>query len=138
MTIHELKNLMIDDFVYSRKHNQIVRVWAVHPDYIQCYVGGLLTEIGNEYIDPIELTEDVLTKNGLKRKEKYKKYEWSANNVEIWVILGDSDEEGKKRHVIHIEDERCGTPVRYHNTISYIHEVQNALYLCRIEKEITL
>ena len=58
MTILELKKLMIDDFVYSKKHHQIVRVWAVGPGYIQCYVGGLLAEIGNEDIDPIELTED--------------------------------------------------------------------------------
>lgn len=53
MTIRELKKLMIDNFVYSRKHNQIIRVWAVHPGYIQCYVNGILTEASNDDVDPI-------------------------------------------------------------------------------------
>lgn len=88
-------------------------------------------------VQPIPITPEFLERNGLRHKEEYEKYEWSEGYVEIWVILGDSGEEGEKQNVIHIEDGRRGIPKCHHNTIAFVHELQNALRLCKIEKEIT-
>ncbi len=130
MTIRELKKLMIDDFVYSKKHHQIVRVWAVHPGYIQCSVGGLLTEINNEDVDPIELTEEFLRRLGWGNEEKdYGSrrdyididiegqieirwdgdFWWTANCAEFWVM-----------------------------ELKYVHQLQQALRLKGIDEEIGL
>ena len=130
MTILELKKLMIDDFVYSKKHHQIVRVWAVGPGYIQCYVGGLLTEISNENIEPIELTEEFLRRLGWGDEEKDNGartdyididtegmveirwdggFWWTANCAEFWVM-----------------------------ELKYVHQLQQALRLKGIDKEIQL
>ena len=130
MTILELKKLMIDDFVYSKKHHQIVRVWSVGPGYIQCYVGRLLTEIGNENIDPIELTEEFLRKLGWGDEEKDDgartdyididtdglveirwdgEFWWTKNCAEFWILK-----------------------------LEYVHQLQQVLRLNGITEEIQL
>ena len=130
MTIRDLKKLMIDDFVYSRKHHQIIRICAVHPGYIQCYVSGCLTEISNEDIEAIELTEEFLRKLGWGDEEKDDgartdyididtegmieirwdgDFWWTKNCAEFWVC-----------------------------PLKYVHQLQQVLRLNGIEKEIEL
>ena len=86
---------------------------------------------------PIPLDARQLEKNGFERKEEYEKYELHVGEAEVWVILHDSGDDGEKHHCLHIEgNERRGIPVHYHNTVCSLHELQNALRLCGIEKEI--
>jgi hypothetical protein len=130
------------------KKGTIVKVWRIDATYEFPEMGlkgvaGCM-DINNrsqsggvwlDYLSPIPLTDEILTANGFERKKEYAKYEWSEGYVEIWVILDDT---GEGRNVIHIEDERRGIPIHYHNTITFVHELQHALRLCGIEKEIKL
>jgi hypothetical protein len=133
--------LMIGDWVFiSHCSNRLEpcygQVTGVDKNGEDLYTTDGIVDIS--LLKPISLSAEILIKNGLRRKEEYKRYEWNKGYVEIWVILGDSNKEGEKQHVIHIEDERRGIPVCYHNTIAFVHELQHALRLCGIEKEIKL
>jgi len=90
-----------------------------------------------EEVKPIPLTAELLERNDFERKEEYEKYELHVGEAEVWVILRDSGDDGDLPHSLHIEgNERRRIPVHYHNTVCYLHELQNALRLCGIEKEI--
>ena len=130
MTILELKKLMIDDFVYSKKYNQVVRIWAVGPMYVQYYANGTLCQSGEEDIEPVILTEELLKKLGWGDEEKDDGartdyididtegmveirwdggFWWTANCAEFWVM-----------------------------ELKYVHQLQQALRLKGIDKEIQL
>lgn len=130
MTIQELKKLMIDDFVYSRKYNQVVRIWAVGPMYVQYYANGALCQSSEEDIEPVILTEEFLRKLGWGDEEKDDGartdyididtegmveirwdggFWWTANCAEFWVM-----------------------------ELKYVHQLQQALRLKGIDKEIQL
>lgn len=130
MTILELKKLMIDDFVYSRKYNQVVRIWAVGPMYVQYYANGTLCQSSEEDIEPVILTEEFLRKLGWGDEEKDDGartdyididtegmveirwdggFWWTANCAEFWVM-----------------------------ELKYVHQLQQALRLKGIDKEIQL
>ena len=144
MTILELKKLMIDDFVYSKKHHQIVRVWAVGPGYIQSYVGGLLTEIGNENIEPIELTEEILKKLGFTPRrvigwEDRDLYFWEGDNAYVRLIpliYKNSSFFDLKIESVDSDDLRRGDLRR--TMVKYVHEMQQAFRLNGINKELNL
>ena len=130
MTILELKKLMIDDFVYSRKYNQVVRIWAVGPMYVQYYANCVLCQSSEEDIEPVKLTEEFLRKLGWGDEEKDDGartdyididtegvveirwdggFWWTANCAEFWVM-----------------------------ELKYVHQLQQALRLKGIDKEIQL
>ena len=140
MTILELKKLMIDDFVYSRKHHQIVRVWAVGPGYIQCYVGGLLTEIGNDDVDPIKLTDELLERNGFVLQKE------SSIAKEYICALGGGPDHNlfvtvfKNRDFVKVYYCPIDVSTMIDENIPHcaVHQLQHALSSCDIEKEITL
>lgn len=144
MTILELKKLMIDDFVYSRKHNQIVRVWAVHPGYIQCYVNGILTEVGNDDVEPIRLTDEFLKKLGFKSRreigwEDRGLFYWEVDRV--YVRLIPTSYKGSSWYDLKIEsiDDDSLRRGDLRRTITrYIHELQQAFRLNSIDEELQL
>lgn len=144
MTILELKKLMIDDFVYSKKHHQIIRVWVVGPGYIQCYVGGLLTESGNENIEPIELTEEMLKKLGFTPRrvvgwEDRDLYFWEGDNAYVRIVplsYKNSSFFDLKIESVDSDDLRRGDLRR--TMVKYVHEMQQAFRLNGINKELNL
>ena len=144
MTILELKKLMIDDFVYSKKHHQIVRVWAVGLGYIQCYVGGLLTEIGNENIEPVVLTEEILKKLGFTPRrvvgwEDRDLYFWEGDNAYVRIVplsYKNSSFFDLKIESVDSDDLRRGDLRR--TMVKYVHEMQQAFRLNGINKELNL
>lgn len=126
MTILKLKKLIIDDFVYSKKHHQIVRVWAVGPGYIQSYVGGLLTEIGNDDVDPIPLTPEILERNGFEKVQNLLVLQWENGVYPSMIFV----EYNPKNYCLFINDMMFPKPVRF------LHELHHILMDCGIEKEI--
>ena len=98
-------------------------------------IGGVWVD----YLEPIPITPEILEKNGFA-VEGYKYVLKYDHYVEVWVIFSTSDERHSVIHhsVIHIDDDRERIPTAYHNTIKYVHELQHALKLCRIDKKIEL
>lgn len=78
---------------------------------------------GIELIEPVPLTPEILEKNGFKNMGFFGKCE-----VENWKILCDT----KNVAIIHKEHTDIDIP------IEYVHELQHALRLCGIDKEIVL
>lgn len=144
MTIQELKKLMIDDFVFSRKHNQIVRVWAVHPGYIQCYINGILTEVGNDDVEPIRLTDEFLKKLGFKPRrdigwEDRDLFYWEGDRAYARLIPTSykvSSWYDLKIESIDSDDLRRGDLRR--TMVKYVHEMQQAFRFNYIDKEFNL
>ena len=153
MTTMELKRLMVDDFVYSRKHHRIVRVWAVGPMYVQYYVNGTLSESNEEDIEPIILTEELLKKFGFKLRqvvgwEGVNNYFWKEDNKLVRLIsLFYKDINIFDLHIEPVDadflrrgegDLRCAIGGTMFTPIRFVHEMQQAFRLNGINKELNL
>lgn len=77
-----------------------------------------------EHIWPMPLTSEILEKNGFTRSDFYDELKVG----EDWRIMCDT----KQVAILHREHVNLDTP------ICYVHELQHALKLCKIDKEITL
>ena len=144
MTIRELKKLMIDDFVYSRKYNRIVRIWAVGPMYVQYYTGGVLCQSDNEDIEPVVLTEEMLKKLGfIPRRvigwEDRDLYFWEGDNAYVRIVplsYKNSRFFDLKIESVDSDDLRRGDLRR--TMVKYVHEMQQGFRLNGINKELNL
>lgn len=91
------------------------------------YTKGIVTESGDPYlmdeIEPIPLTLEILDKNGFKNMGFFGKCE-----VGDWILLCDT----RNVAIFHNEHTDIDIP------IVYVHELQHALRMCRIDKEIVL
>ena len=144
MTILELKKLMIDDFVYSRKYNQVVRIWAVGPMYVQYYANGTLCQSGEEDIEPVVLTEEMLKKLGFTPRrvvgqEDRDLYFWEGDNAYVRIVplsYKNSRFFDLKIESVDSDDLRRGDLRR--TMVKYVHEMQQAFRLNGINKELNL
>lgn len=88
-------------------------------------------------ISPIAITPEILLMNGFKRNEMYltTDFEWAKDGVDIYITTFDGD------IVVDMENnfkEMIGANRLHHCEIKYVHQLQQAMRLCGIEKEIIL
>ena len=82
-------------------------------------------------IKPIPLTPEVLEKNGfIKEKNDNNMYRWN------WSITSDCVSYDKGTGIVRIFHVLGG--LAFVEPLEYVHELQHALRLCRIEKEVEL
>lgn len=124
----EAKDLMVGDLVYNHR-NWACPIVEIHKDsavVIARHYGEEKFELKD--LRPIPLTQEILEKNGwvknLYSAESYDNEELEC--LSLWV-----GEDGKNKWWWHVGVELV-TP------INYVHELQHALRLCEIEKEIEL
>lgn len=140
---------MIEDWVLYNKQPHKVRQLGIYGtdrdgnDYPAVCVGkpngiGLILE-RNE-IEPIPLTPEILEKNGFIRDPLWHHCDKDLDNYSISVQLGYANRieyikiaEKGKDNVIPSERTKL-----YLTHIYYVHQLQHALRLCGIEKEIEL
>ena len=79
---------------------------------------------------PIPITAEILEKNGFVKNGEYN--EWSTGNWEDIPFIGIS----LSRPSMRIKD--LGTDIFLDNKVVYVHQLQRALSLANIDKEITL
>jgi hypothetical protein len=119
------KELMIGDWVYNTHNRQNEQVAEIRSGLVMLEYNDLY-----EYdeIEPTPLTPEILEKNGwvknLYSAESYDNEELEC--LSLWV-----GEDGKNKWWWHVGVELV-TP------INYVHELQHALRLCEIEKEVEL
>ena len=122
----EAKDFMLNDFVHSKLHNvdtQILdieggsynSVWLTNKE---CWERHYMNEI-----EPISLTKDIL----------YKNFPDTLGNV-YWEWDDEKSNEEENWYEFSISSKN----VKVNMTIRYVHELQHALRLCGIEKEIEL
>jgi len=119
------KSLMVGDWVFTR--GEIEQVTSIYDGYI---CTEHYEDSHDYYFEPIPITPEILEKNGFE-KQGFPGWEIYT---EDFLILWRND----YPDVLEI---RCfnaayGSFRRSH--ISYVHELQHALRLCGIEKEIVL
>jgi len=127
------EELMIDDWVYNHESKQYQRVWLL--DYDDVILINGYYSYGYDDIEPIPLTPEILEKNGWtynNEDEKFAPQTWVGGGLMLQgaddcgyciVVTSDYDDEDTN-----------STPF----VILYVHELQHALKLRRIKKEIVL
>ena len=87
-------------------------------------------DVGLDGVEPIPLTTEILEKNGFVKDEKDDNmYYWN------WCVIDDCmsyDKETSKVRIFSVSG------LTFVKILQYVHELQNALRLCEIKKEIVL
>ena len=81
-------------------------------------------------LHPIPITAEILEKNGFEKNGEYN--EWSTGNWDDIPFIGIS----LSRQSMRIKN--LGTDIFIENKVVYVHQLQRALSLANIDKEITL
>lgn len=128
------KSLMIDDLVQKLEiggHYRKYRITAIFGDNVECETSdGEVHTLSVNGIEPIPLTAGIIERNG------FKNYRLSYDNGDYYYHIVLEDVKGgiwieamSSRNVLHGRKEYCGL-------INHIHELQHALRLCGIDKDI--
>lgn len=133
-------DLMVGDLFKAVDYNSPFRITAIYDDVVQTQADYQSEIDGNWYSEaeikdliPIELTEDILVKNGFSEihhpgtgaTDEYS--EWFFGGIKIIEWLEDW-----KYHYFSAGGD--GAPIDF----QYVHQLQHLLRLCGIEKEIEL
>jgi hypothetical protein len=121
----DCKDLMIYDYV---KYNGVTKIVdavylysvSVHDPIEEWSISEAKTYSIDD-IEPIELTEDILVKNGFQKfAESQTLFDYTDNDIHLEYWIGDG----------------C---FRYYTAeIHYVHQLQHLLRLCGIEKELVI
>lgn len=152
MKAHEL---MIGDWVHVEVHRgfnaQNVKVETIpdndgdneyghHYGHIGAWLEGGdndFRDVETRHLQPIPLTGEILAKNGLKERSWY--WEYRDNYCRVKVYIAPKIEiEGELFDEPPILLQVDGATFNLSIIIEYVHELQHALKLCGIEKEITI
>lgn len=126
----ETKDLMIGDLVLYTEFgkNEFHRIEIVEPTSV--WLNGCNTYVPDEFIEPIPLTSEILEKNGFVCKDKEK----GMYGVTIAPYYMRQDVPFE----IFCDGEPFAIWFQDPVNIKYIHEIQHALRLCGITKDIEL
>ena len=91
---------------------------------------GIVMSALVEDLHPIPITAEMLEKNGFEKNGEYN--EWSTGNWDDIPFIGIS----LSRQSMRIKN--LGTDIFIENKVVYVHQLQRALSLANIDKEITL
>lgn len=124
-------DLMVGDLFKAVDYNSPFRITAIYDDVVQTQADYQSEIDGNWYSEaeikdlvPIELTEDILVKNGFDKDERSRYYHEYILELELW----DFDISWTNAGGFKYEDIR----------LAYVHQLQHLMRLCGIEKEIEL
>lgn len=131
--------LMIGDWVlYDGEPNIITEVSEIiHGEATVCFVGNNYMADMDE-IEPIPLTQEILEKNGFTKSTPppgihAKCYELDNKKYKYNLTIADYNKYKRLLLNVDSEDSEC-----FNIKCDYVHELQHALRLCRIKKEIEL
>ena len=118
------EELMIGDYVHVKPSGMLVRVAAVHRKKVAYHsCANKLVWVRKDLQEPIPLTPEILEKNGFVLES----YCGNVMSGKWWT---------RNDFVIH---ENMNDSVGKNNfSYEYVHQLQHALRLCGIEKEIEL
>lgn len=142
MKANELKvtDLMVGDWVMSKELKTPVKVCSIMNHYETtiyfCCQGNEF--IVNSYqLEPIPLTPEILEKNGFELDEVMKEY-CMYKGIDNRVILHNDKEymNSVNNWDVHIDSEDYCTIANCE--LTYVHELQHILRLCKIDKEIVV
>lgn len=135
------QEIMIGDFVCIA--NRFAKVHDIDKVIGVEFIDGRYDVFNPEEITPIPLTGDILEKNGFKLRENCTSaWDWDKGEISIQVS-GLPDVFSRQTLTIYTSGGCVGAGFSTKRTLSdlsihYVHELQHALRLCGINKEIVL
>ena len=120
--------LMIGDWVLDTRTNRPLRV------------NPFMAEFEVPEWQPIPLTPEILEKNGFENIDnKYTFPTFRCDDKENFFVItiGFPEEDETKRKMPFIDIDSVNVYIGY-LTINFVHELQHALRLCKVDKEIVL
>lgn len=123
-------DLMIGDYVVNTEFgkNKIDKIETLEPRRVWLKRGKTYVQI--KFIEPVPLTTEILEKNGFVKDENDDNmYYWN------WSVIDDCmsyDKETSKVRIFSVSG------LTFVKILQYVHELQHALRLCEIKKEIVL
>ena len=124
--------IMIGDYLQVEPSGMAIRISTIHKKevgYKTCQ--NRISFVKEELLDPIPLTPEILEKNGFKKSEYDENmYYWSFSITSACISYD------KETGIVRIFKTLGNLVFAY--LISYVHELQHALRLCEIKKEIKL
>lgn len=138
----DFKELSVGNWVYNKHHGKAIQITPfdffthTHRDGMQYLIENPKLVSGKDF-EPIEITPEILEKNGFEKREFINEINCKE---EYWIYCDDY----YSLIISEINDKLY--KVKHHSVISlieqlyisYIHQLQNALTLCGISKEIKL
>lgn len=122
---------------YIKFNGPTVKIESIVPPnvYVRNYE-GLLEDVKDEYLLPIPLTPEILEKNGFMTRDKGREY----MGYMMYFLYDDEDSclLGVKWYIKDSMAEISLNTTPYYVIIKYVHQLQHALRLCGIDKEIVL
>lgn len=138
--------LMIGDYISVKPSGMPIKVAAVHHKKVAYHtVINKLAWVRESLLEPIHLTPEILEKNGFK-KDAFTNlspdYYYNDDEYSIYINLNSTCDKSKSiwiekrssRFTVSIEESRHSLDKKP----LYVHQLQHALRLCGIEKEIEL
>lgn len=134
---------MVGDYVLVRPSMMPIQVAAIHKKKVAYHAtGDRLTWVRDGLIEPIPITPEILEKNGFKMKQKEgeSNFEYvAAGERYIIEFLFFRETIYNVSTLLECELGFSGGLDRIHKcNVRFVHELQHALRLCGIEKEIVL
>lgn len=144
----DYKELSVGDWVINTEFDKQVtdRVGCVEKNRVFLEHAKLYTPIN--FIEPISLTPEILKKNGFECRDDLVKsfgdpetFIWENDECDLAMVEWlDSYNDGESRWGEYwlMDINGVNGKISIRNNILYVHELQHALRLCGIEKEIEL
>ena len=142
----DIKTLMIGDWVYNKHHGKNIRLTPydffthTHNEFGEQGLAPYAKPTFGSDLEPIPLTPEILEKNGFSHNEI-----WHNSFIDIEICHIDIQfGYGGKVDNIRIRENRKGSviPSEQNNIylahIEYVHQLQHAMRICGIEKEIII
>ena len=129
-------DLMIGDLVCQKESNLILKVSKVNPPYIEAEGEG--GQFHGNTLQAIPLTKEILEKNGFVDMDGGQ-YRWFLSDDECYYFGFSSICYYTHSNFLNMTKEhQSGNQQQVKGFFEYVHELQHALRLCGIEKEVGL
>jgi hypothetical protein len=133
----KINELMIGDWVYNKHHKKNIQIqpydFFVHGHGNNGTFAVSSTIVSGRDLVPIELTEDILVKNGFEKSTRVGTYELNTDyyEIEVWDY---SD----GLWVVKVQYIEFSSLPYSQATITHVHALQHLLRLCGVEKELVI
>lgn len=131
----KVTDLMIGDWLHAKGFEVNTRVIGIESNAAWLDDKSVWCRRFEEEIDPIPLTAEILEKNGFKVVNRVGRVEYT---MEDYFHVIEIYEYNDMTYWMHSESKEFNLPTARVININYVHELQHALRMCGVEKEIVL
>ena len=132
-------DLMVGDYISVKPSGIPIKVAAVHHKKVACHaVVNKLSWVRESLLEPIPITAEILERNGFEKYNlrwfigQHKWTWWFDNTTSVSLWYRELNDDPKDGMMVKVDSPLAYICIR----VDYLHQLQHALRLCGIEKEI--